>query len=91
MYEVVHKVETGDFCLIIWFSNWALPIVLLKSPEKTVVKFLCVHLTFEKPHARSTSLSCLTRSVTAKKRVARASLTTSTPSIAAAATGTGLA
>lgn len=91
LYLVVHLVETGDPCLTIWVSNCAEPIFLLRSERKMVLSPLFWNLTLQKPKARSMFLSYLIKSWIAKKRVLRASLTTSVPSIAAAATGTGFA
>jgi hypothetical protein len=90
-YDVLQRVETGDFCLTIESSNFALPIFLLRSSLKTTLSFLLIILTLQKPKARSMFLSYLIKSWIAKKSVLRASLTTSTPRHAAAATGTGLA
>jgi hypothetical protein len=91
LYDVLQRVETGDFCLAIESSNWADPIYVLRSPLKTTLSFLLIILTLQKPKARSMFLSYLIKSWMAKKSVFKASLTTSTPRQAAAATGTGLA
>lgn len=90
-YEVVQRVETGDFYLTICYSNVGAAIYLDNPSLNTVDKFLLVHLTLQKPNARSIFLSYLIKSLMAKKMVFNASVTTSVPSMAAAATGTGFA
>jgi len=88
---VLHRVETGDFYLAIVSSNYGAPMVLDKSSLKHVFSLLFIHLTLQKPNARSMFLSNFIKSLIARKIVFKASVTTSTPSMAAAATGTGLA
>jgi len=90
-YEVLQRVETGDCYLTIYFSKVGAAIDFVNPPLKTVLKFLLVILTLQKPNARSILLSYLIKSLMAKKIVFNASVTTSVPSIAAAATGTGFA
>ena len=90
-YDVFQRVETGDFYLTICYSNFGAAICLVNPCLNTVDKFLLQHLTLAKPKARSIFLSYLIKSLIAKKIVFNASVTTSVPSIAAAATGTGLA
>lgn len=90
-YDVLHRVETGDFYLTIYSSNAGSAMVLVSPSLKVVFKFLPVILTLQKPNARLRSLSNLIKSLIAKKIVFNASVTTSVPSMAAAATGTGLA
>lgn len=90
-YLDLHKVETGDFCLTIFSSNYGAPTVFESSSRKVALTLLLQNLTLQKPNARSMFLSYLIKSLIAKNKVLKASLTTSTPSIAAAATGTGFA
>lgn len=72
-------------------SNLGAAICLFKSFLKTTLRSLFIILTLQKPNARSIFLSYLIKSWIAKKRVFKASVTTSVPRQAAAATGTGLA
>jgi hypothetical protein len=90
-YDVLQRVETGEVYLYIYFSNVGAAIDLVNPPLNTVLKFLLLILTLQKPNARSIFLSYLIKSLMAKKIVFKASVTTSVPSIAAAATGTGFA
>lgn len=90
-YEVLQRVETGDFYLTICYSKVGAAIYLERPSLNTVESFLLQHLTLQKPNARSIFLSYLIKSLMAKKMVFNASVTTSVPSMAAAATGTGLA
>jgi len=90
-YDVFQRVETGDFYLCICFSKVGAAIYFDNPCLKTVLSLLFAHLTLQKPNARSIFLSYLIKSLMAKKIVFNASVTTSTPSIAAAATGTGFA
>ena len=90
-YDVLQRVETGDVYLTICFSNCGAPTLLVNPCLNTVERFLLVHLTLQKPNARSIFLSYLIKSLIAKKMVFNASVTTSVPSMAAAATGTGFA
>ena len=85
------RVETGDFYLAIEFSKSAEPICFERSSLKATLRFLLWILTLQNPKARSIFLSYLIRSWIAKNIVLSASYTTSFPSIAAAATGTGFA
>jgi len=91
LYDVFQRVETGEVCLTICFSKDGSATYLDKPSLNLVDKFLLLILTFANPKARSRFLSFLIKSLMAKKIVFNASVTTSVPSMAAAATGTGLA
>jgi len=52
-YDVVQRVETGDFYLAIYYSNYGAPIVFERPSLNTVVMFLLVILTLAKPNAKS--------------------------------------
>ena len=91
LYEVVHLVETGEVYLIISFSKVGAPTVFDSSLRNTNERLRFVIRTLAKPKARSISLPLLIRSTIASQRVLSASLTTSAPRQAPAATGTGLA
>ena len=78
-YDVVHRVETGDFYLTIYCSKVGAQISWTRPSLNTKLRLLPIIRILQKPNARSTFLSYLIRSTIAKNNVFKASWVTSLP------------